>query len=333
MAKILRRIIIFGSMLVLSACGSSDLPAVTQIPSAAKTPITLQHNMIASTEGLVTFASTGAECGIDEREVATMVYLPKNGDLGDGLIGCSVMRAPARVRDKKLHRELWDISKALIPDTDEIRIERVILAQDRRTDTLAFVATLDNRGQAWEYGLNLDAVDLDDPDVFEELLSTIVHEYAHILSLNDTQVSYDPAQQLAYDDLSVSDVAYEAITIQAERNCLAQRGIYDGDACYKPGGHMFEFFMLFWDSYGDDAFTRASTGELYDNHAKDFVNSYAGSSPTEDFAESFAAWVMPDTDAFEITAVVDTKFSFFNSRPELVSLREQILDGLDAIQR
>ena len=332
MPNILKRIIILAPLFALLGCGSSDLPVITQIPSAASSPFSLQRNSISTSDGLVTFASTGAECGIDEREVATIVYLPENGELGEGLIGCSVMRAPARVRDRQLHQELWDISKALIPNIDERRIQRVILAQDRRTDTLAFVASLDNIGQTWEYGLNLDAVNLDNADIYEELLSTIIHEYAHILSLNDTQVSYDPAQQMAYDDLSVSDEVYEAITIKAERNCLVQSGIYDGDACYLPGSHIFEFFMLFWDGYGNNVFKNAASGDLFRENRDDFVNSYAGSSPTEDFAETFAAWVMPELDAFDITPVTDTKFGFFNSRLALVDLREQILDGLDSLK-
>ena len=93
MPNILKRIIILAPLLAVMGCGSSDLPVITQIPSAATAPFSLQRN-ISSTDGLVTFASTGAECGIDEREVATIVYLPKNGELGEGLIGCSVMRAP-----------------------------------------------------------------------------------------------------------------------------------------------------------------------------------------------------------------------------------------------
>lgn len=330
--KILRRITIFAMLVVLTACGSSDLPAVTGIPSAALSPDRGHNHALSSANDLASFGATGAECGIDERDVATMVYLPEDGELGEGVIGCSVMRAPARVRDRQLHRELWDISKALIPDQDEDRIERIILAQDRRSDTLAFVAALDNRGATWEYGLNLDAVNLRNQDIFEELLSTIIHEYAHILSLNDTQVAYDRAQQRAYDDPGMSDEDYEAITIRAERNCLARQGIYDGDACYLPGSHLFEFFMLFWDGYGDDAFIEGSRGEIFDEYPDDFVNDYAGTSPTEDFAETFAAWLMPELDSFEIKISTEEKFGFFNSRPELRNLRQQILDGLEELQ-
>ena len=332
MLNTLRRITILGLLLATVSCGSSDLPTVTQVPSAAFS-VDRQHNHeLSSAKDLESFAATGAECGIDERDVATMVYLPKDGELGNGVIGCSVMRAPARVRDRQLHRQLWTISQALIPDQDEGRIERVILAQDRRSDTLAFVASLDNRGHAWEYGLNLDAVNLKNKDVFEELLSTIIHEYAHILSLNDTQVIYDPVQQLAYEDHTISDVVYETITIKAERNCLGQSGIYDGDACYMPGSHIFEFFMLFWDGYGDNVFAEAVAGEVFDQNPDDFVNDYAGSAPTEDFAETFAAWLMPELEAFEIKASTEAKFQFFNSRSELRNLRHQILSGLQAVR-
>ena len=98
-----------------------------------------------------------------------MVYLPMGADLGEGILGCVLLRAPARVRNAELHERLWTLSRALIPDADEFRIERFILAQDGRTDTLAFVATLDDQGRSWEYGINLQDLNLLERSVFEEL--------------------------------------------------------------------------------------------------------------------------------------------------------------------
>ena len=332
MPKLLNRIIILLSLTVLAGCGSTDLPVVTQIPFASASPLQMMGGAPEEGEELANFAATGAECGIDEREVATMVYLPRAGRLGDGVIGCSIIRPPSRVRDKALHRQLWALSKALIPDDDENRIERVVLAQDRRSETLAFVATLDDEGRAWEFGLNLDAVNLDDQDIYEELLSTIIHEYAHILSLNDTQVSYSTEQQAAYDDFSISDESYEQITLKAAKQCLALAGIYDGDACYRPDSHMYMFFQTFWESYGDDSLAAAAAGAIYDENPGDFVNDYAGTSPTEDFAETFAAWLMPDHSAFEITDAVRAKFEFFEGRIGLTTARDQIAKGLRSVR-
>ena len=330
MPKSLRRIIFLSLTLGLLSCGEGELPAVSETPSAAASALIAAPD---DAKSLADFAATGAACGIDEREVATMVYLPDaKGDLGQGVLGCGGLRSPMRVRDRALHLELWEMSRALIPDRDERRIRRLVLAQDRRSDTLAFVAALDDEGRTWEYGLNLDAVNLNSGVALEELLSTIVHEYAHILSLNDTQVSYDPRQQEAHSNKGLSADAYEAITVAAERRCLDSDGIYDGDACYAPGSFLFEFYMTFWDGYGDDAFNLASRGKIYDRHEADFVNDYAASSPSEDFAETFAAWVMPELEAFEITATVRAKFNFFNSRPALVRVRNSMLEGLASIK-
>ena len=327
--KSLSRIIFLAPVFGLMSCVETGLPTVSETPKAATSSLIVSS---PDEQEFADFAATGAECGIDEREVATMVYLPTRGSLGPGALGCTSLRPPARVKDTELHEELWEMSKALIPDRDERRIKRVILAQDRRSDTLAFVASLDDDGRTWEYGLNLDAVNLNNSRAYEELLSTIIHEYAHILSLNDTQVSYDPAQQAAYTDISVSDEEYEALTIRAEQRCDSKGGIYDGDACYQPGSHIFEFYMSFWDGYGEDVFAPAARGSIYDRNKSDFVNDYAGTSPSEDFAETFAAWVMPELEAFEITDAVRAKFNFFNSRPSLVNIRNSMLTGLVSLR-
>lgn len=145
-------------------------------------------------------------------------------------------------------------------------------------------------------------------------------------------MSYDPAQQAAYTDISISDEEYEALTIRAEQRCDSKGGIYDGDACYQPGSYIFEFYMSFWDGYGEDVFAPAARGSIYDRNKSDFVNDYAGTSPSEDFAETFAAWVMPELEAFEITDEVRAKFNFFNSRPSLVNIRNSMLTGLVSLR-
>jgi len=326
--NLLSRIMILGVFLLLSACGASDLPMVSQTPTAANAPLFKTATNPDTTSQLAKFAATGAECGVDEREVATMVYLPKDGELGEGVVGCTLLRSPARVRDEALHLELWNLSKALIPDADEARIKRVILAQDRRSPTLAFVATLDDDGEFWEYGLNLDAVNLNNTAVFEQLLSTIIHEYAHILSLNSSQVDYDLDQKRADEDPFMSIEDYEAVTIRAEERCLRAHGIYDGNACFRPGSYMYDFYLSFWDGYGEDVLNLAARGQVFDRNEDDFVNSYAGSSPSEDFAETFAAWLMPDVEDFDITSRVHEKFNFFAGRPSLMRVRNQIHEGL-----
>jgi len=327
--KALIRIIFLGAALVLASCDQTSLPEVTMLPSAVSNS---RASGASPSEEDDAFAATGAECGIDRREVATMVYLPMGADLGEGILGCVLLRAPARVRNAELHERLWTLSRALIPDADEFRIERFILAQDGRTDTLAFVATLDDQGRSWEYGINLQDLNLLERPVFEELLSTIIHEYAHILTLNETQVTYDSDLLDAYADMEMSDAEYEALLAKVESDCGAASGVFDGEACFIPGSYLFEFYRGFWDWYGEDAQELAFEGTLFEEYEADFVNDYAATSPTEDFAETFAAWLMPEHEAFLITETVEDKFAFFESQPELMALRAQIEAGLEEVR-
>ena len=329
MIKALIRIIFLGAALTLAGCDHTSLPEVSMLPAAASNP---RASSASQSDAADDFVATGAECGIDRRQVATMVYLPMGSDLGEGILGCVLLRAPARVRNAGLHDRLWTISRALIPDADEFRIERFILAQDGRTDTLAFVATLDDQGRSWEYGINLQDLNLLDRSVFEELLSTIIHEYAHILSLNETQVTYDSALLASYTDMEMSDAEYEALLVEVEADCNVASGVFDGEACFMPGSYLFDFYHGFWDWYGEDALELAFQGTLFKDYRTDFVNDYAATSPTEDFAESFAAWLMPEHGAFLITETVEDKFAFFESQPELMTLRDQIEAGLDEVR-
>ena len=313
----------------LVGCGESSLPTISLVPSAASNP-RLSSAVLGEADN--EFAATGAECGIDRRQVATMVYLPLGEDLGEGILGCVRLRAPARVRDSDLHSRLWSITRALIPDADELRIERFIVAQDGRTDTLAFVASLDDTGQGWEYGINLVDLNLIDRTVFEELLSTIVHEYAHILTLNETQVDYDAVLLAAYTDMEMSDAEYDALVEQVEADCSQAIGIFDGEVCFRPGSHLYAFHRVFWDGYGENALERGFDGSLFSDHGLDFVNDYAATSPTEDFAESFSAWLLREHEAFMITEQVEAKFDFFEGRPDLVAVRDQIAAGIDQVR-
>ena len=99
-----------------------------------------------------------------------------------------------------------------------------------------------------------------------------------------------------------------------------------------PDSYLFGFYRGFWDWYGEDAQELAFQGTLFEAHEADFVNDYAASSPTEDFAETFAAWLMPEHEAFLITETVEAKFAFFESQPELVALRGQIAAGLEEVR-
>ncbi|WP_051191899.1 hypothetical protein [Microbacterium luticocti] len=162
------------------------------------------------------------------------------------------------------------------------------------SDTLAYVtADTDDPGR-WTLAAN--AAIADDRDL---LLETFIHEYAHIRSLQPSQ----------YDD--------------AGTRC---RTVDLSDGCLRPGAALTQFDEQFWSHYtnapgpeNDDA-DRAR--RFYQRHEDDFVSDYAATNVVEDYAESFAAFVLEDKP--EGDSVIARKLRFFWDRRDDVSIRDRI---------
>lgn len=118
-----------------------------------------------------------------------------------------------------------------------------------------------------------------------ERIMTDIHEFGHLLSLNAEQV--DP-----YADES-------------------QCGTYMLDeGCAEEHAYIYQFYLQFWED-GDS------------ENEDDFVTEYAMSDVYEDFAESWAYFVMSTRPTGD--SVVDRKVGFFYDYDELVMLKADIL--------
>lgn len=162
------------------------------------------------------------------------------------------------------------------------------------SDTMAFVTQGDDPAH-WILGANLATSE--DRD---ELLATLVHEYAHILFLGSDEI--DP-----------------------EGDCGADEAVWEG--CPVEGSVIGGFRDVFWSGYGDDAPAADNTDadiayDFYLAHEDDFVSDYAATNPVEDLAESFTAFVLeaePDGDG-----VVAEKLRHLWEHEWLVEIRERI---------
>jgi hypothetical protein len=134
--------------------------------------------------------------------------------------------------------------------------------------TLAFVNALDDDGTLFQMSVNLDAF-ADDPD---EAQVTMAHEFAHVF----TQI---PSQ------LDRTDEAID--------NCSTY---FNGDGCLYEDSILWQWIQLFW---GPDLITdvdpttenSGADGEQRCNDDAGFFGSYGASTPDEDFAEAFSAYV------------------------------------------
>lgn len=161
------------------------------------------------------------------------------------------------------------------------------------SDTLAYVQ------QGFEPQHWILAANLATSEDRTQLIATLVHEYAHILSLNVAQV--DPGAR-SCDTLEIAE------------------------GCALDSSAIWAFEQQFWLDYTDapspDNDDPDVAWEFYQAHEDDFVSDYAATNVIEDFAESFMTWVIEDDAAGD--SVAASKLAFFDNYPDFVSIRDRI---------
>lgn len=163
--------------------------------------------------------------------------------------------------------------------------------------TLAFVNTLDDDGTLFQMSINLESYE-EDPN---EALLTMAHEFSHVFTALPSQIDR---------------------SAESEDNCAT----YDnGEGCYLPDSLMAQWVALFWgegliDEIDPSEEASGSAGEDRCSINPGFLGPYAASSPEEDFAESFSAYV------FQLDAGTDAlqaKLDWMSDQPGLVEFRDR----------
>jgi hypothetical protein len=148
------------------------------------------------------------------------------------------------------YQDLWQEIADLSPDAlSNTYIETFEVYNEPSSDSLAFVHDEDGNGK-WVVAVN---VATHSESTVQEQKATLIHELAHIITLNASQMSTGNSCQ-----------TYEAI-----------------EGCTKSTSYMNMFVKQFWGS---------DTSKDYDKD--EFVTEYAPSAPEEDIAESFAFFVL-----------------------------------------
>jgi len=161
------------------------------------------------------------------------------------------------------------------------------------SDTLAYVYQ-ENDPDYWVLATNLAT-----SEDTEQLIATLIHEYAHILTLDTTQ--FEPR-------------ASSCSTLDLDEGCAYEDSV------------LLAFTERFWASYEnapDPANADSDVAyDFYLEHEDDFVSDYAATNVVEDVAESFMTFVLEDEPSSD--TVVAQKLLFFWDYPEFVAIRERI---------
>lgn len=231
-------------------------------------------------------------------------------------------------KDASLQNEGWEVFTDLISPEDRQMVTRYNVFTDGYSNTLAAVDQVKDEPSLWI--LEMDIADLEDRDA---LLFTVVHEYAHLLTLNASQV--EPDADLVNDPFNQD--------LQKEK-AAACSTYFAGNGCSYSDSYIHAFYQRFWLDIADEwaridalAYTSEDLDVYYEalysfykTHQDQFVDDYATTHPAEDIAESFTYFVFgPKPTGMSIK---EQKIAFFYEYPELIALRERILQNACSLE-
>ncbi len=193
---------------------------------------------------------------------------------------------------KPEHQKLWEMFVTVI--SKEFAAERVAgfwVYDDFNSGVSAAVREATATGK-WNVEFNLA-----ETGDMRELIHTMIHEYGHLLTLNDTQVEGGVG------------------------GACPRFRYYSG--CAKPDSYLDAFYTKFWQKYGEQSMQIEIEEDLFDTQPADtFVDYYAATNMLEDMADTWAAFVLREKPTGDTEA--DAKIRFFYDYPELVQERDRI---------
>ena len=217
------------------------------------------------------------------------------------------------------HQKIWDFFTGVIPVDQRTMVADFVLYTDGASESLGAVQQTDDP-QDWMFEM-----DLIDGGNFPDLATTVIHEFAHLLTLNDSQVTTDFPVFEAFDNHQIFD-----------REAALCPNYFIQEGCSNPDSYLNTFFYRFWpDIFAEWQAINAETDQdlldqalshFYQKYTGQFVSEYAATSPSEDVAETFMYFIFVPIPTS--TTIAAQKILFFYEYPELVALRGRILDHL-----
>ncbi len=206
------------------------------------------------------------------------------------------------IESRKLY--IQNLLFKLIPSDKLNRITEIKEESDGLFGVLAYVEPFDMEGKKWI--LTYDPRDLNSKSELgkKEIIRTIIHEYAHIESLNETQVRHGDINKKSGE-------------------LLVEEGVLNRDS------YLTLFAKKFWTEEMMEKTAIESEKvalELFNKYPNQFINDYAATNFVEDFAESFAEFVLKDK--IEDNKISSQKIKFFYNFKEFIELRDYMRKGI-----
>jgi hypothetical protein len=309
-----------------------ETPLITQIPAAeipTETPSEIASCPVI-THKIIEVNSTILEQGDSEtmdfggRDEDNTTYLVTYLVSGDKINDPYYEDIPADLKDEQddtaAHQKLWDYFAALIPLENRRDLAEFSVMTDGPDNVLAAVAQTYTDPTLWEL-----EVDIADSQDYYYLSYTLVHEFAHLLTLGPDQVL--PSEAI-FNNPENNDIYLNEVS--------ACSNFFPGEGCANSGSYINQYYNQFWAGIyeewnainleEDDDIYYQRLDDFYYKYQDQFLTDYAATHPAEDIAEAFSFFVFSEMPAGD--TIAGQKILFFYNYPELVDLRAHILSNL-----
>ena len=237
-------------------------------------------------------------------------------------------------RESGKHVRMWSFVSSLLPRPYLDQIDSFEVFTDGDDGALAAVVREEEDPTRWVLALDIvDAFTEEEELDTRDLPYSVLHEFAHMLTLSESQIVLDEELLMS----TLSDEAYALLSRKKEEGCASLYFVYQ-EGCAKQGSYINAFYQAFWkddhaeikeiDLIEDDEEYQEALDRFYAENENAFVTPYAATSVEEDIAESFAAFVLGGKPEGKLTK--DLKINFFYTYEELASLRSLLRSRLGA---
>ncbi|MGI0532387.1 recombinase family protein [Bacillus pfraonensis] len=222
--------------------------------------------------------------------------------------------------DRDYHETLWGIYRTLIPSKYRENIKEFDIVTDGYDGIVAHVTPSMENPKDWV--LSLDT--LDSGVNIDEVMKTLIHETAHVLTLSDKQIPVDEKYVKAFE--AEKDVS------SYQNKC---KNLFLQEGCAKADSYINKFYDSFWKPIESEwKEKQIETDEeaqiqFFEEKHDQFVSEYGTTNIAEDIADTFTAFILQDSKKVkEGQELKYKKIAFFYQYPELVKMRAEVLSGL-----
>ncbi|MCC7117570.1 MAG: hypothetical protein IT310_03505 [Anaerolineales bacterium] len=255
-----------------------------------------------------------------ETEMPLVTYTVNGDEISDPQLESVSEELQSLQADEATQRQVWDYFVELIPAERRADIAEYAIFTDGVDNTLAAVVQTQSDPTKWSL-----QVDPEDTKQFDVLTPTLLHEYAHLLSLGSAQVVPSLA---IFNNPGDNDIYL--------KESSACPNYFTTEGCANADSYLDDFYNQFWVNLHDEwsAINRVEDpterqtqlDAFYSKYEDQFVTVYAATNPEEDLAEAWSVFVLtpkPDADS-----IMNQKIAFFYNYPEMVELRSTILSNI-----